>query len=182
MKRYLSLLLAGTVGCSGMNNTESGALGGGLIGAALGTVVGAAARNPLAGAAIGGAAGAGIGALAGNAEDKRDNQIKQAQAAYQASQMTLTDVVKMAQEHVPDEMIIDQMNRTYTSFNINADQIIFLRQQGVSDRVIQAMQFRRPPPPGYVYRGGPNVVYVEQPPPVGVGLVIGGGGGYRRHW
>src|SRR5436309_678443 len=64
MKRKL---IAGTVllmccGCSSMNNTEAGALGGGLIGGALGTIVGAACHNPLAGAAIGAAGGAGVGA------------------------------------------------------------------------------------------------------------------------
>ena len=164
-----------SVGCSGMNNTQAGAVEGGVVGGVLGTIVGAAFRNPLAGAAIGAGSGAVIGGLAGHAEDKREDQVKQAVAAQQAQMMTLADIVNMTQQHVPDQTIINQINSTYSNFNLTADQIIFLRQQGVSDRVISVMQYHRTPPVGYVYRG-PRYYYAE-PPPVGVVVV---GGGYRR--
>src|SRR5262245_45505398 len=76
MKRRMlaGALLLACCGCSSMNNTEAGALGGGLIGGALGTIVGAACHNPLAGAAIGAAGGAGVGALAGHAEDRAEKR------------------------------------------------------------------------------------------------------------
>jgi uncharacterized membrane protein len=182
--RYLvGLLLLSNVGCSGMNNTESGALGGGLIGGGIGALAGAACGRPLAGAAIGGAVGAGTGALIGHDEDKREDRAKQVAAAYAAQMMTLTDVVKMTQDHVSDDLIINQMNSTYSNFNLRPDEITYLKQQGVSDRVIMAMQMRRYPPPGYVYRGvaPAGVVVVEPaPPPVAVG--VGFGWGYHRHW
>ena len=182
MKRVsIYLLLLGSVGCSGMNNTEAGALGGGVIGGLFGTAVGAATGHPLAGAAIGGAAGAGIGGLAGHAEDRRDDRVKQAQAAYAAQQMNLNDVVKLTQDHVSDNLIINQMDSTYSNFNLTAEQITYLKQMGVSDRVVGAMQHRRSPPPGYVYRGVPPGVVVVEPAPVAVGIGFGYGGGYRRH-
>ena len=56
MKRSIALLgfmLVTNSGCSTMNNTEAGALGGGVFGGILGTVVGAASGHPGAGAAIG---------------------------------------------------------------------------------------------------------------------------------
>ena len=178
MKRILVLgvMLATSVGCSGMNNTESGAVGGGLIGGALGALFGAAFHAPLAGAAIGAAAGAGVGALEGHAEDKREDQVKQAVAAQQAQMMTLSDIVSMTQQHVPDATIINQINTTYSNFNLTAEEIIYLRQQGVSDTVITVMQQRRAVPVGYVYRA-PRYYYSDPGPS---GVVIVGGGGYRR--
>ena len=86
MKRtWLSgLVLLLGCGCSSMNNTEAGALGGGAIGAGLGTLFGAAFHHPLAGALVGGATGATVGGLAGRAEDRqeaRDQAVAQQQAA-----------------------------------------------------------------------------------------------------
>src|SRR3982751_721901 len=95
------LLLVAGAGCAGMNNTEAGALGGGVIGAGLGTVVGGMSGHPLAGAAIGGASGALLGGAVGNSEDRRERRDAQAVAAWNAqNQMTLTDVVMMSQQHI----------------------------------------------------------------------------------
>src|SRR3954453_19815444 len=95
------LLLVTTAGCAGMNNTEAGALGGGVIGAGLGTVIGGLSCHPLAGAAIGGASGALLGGAIGNSEDRRDRREAQAAATWQAqNQMSLTDVVSMTQQHI----------------------------------------------------------------------------------
>lgn len=176
------LLLLTSTGCA-MNNTEAGALGGGVIGAGLGTIVGGLSGHPLAGAAIGGAGGALVGGAVGNSEDRREKREAQAVAAWQAqTQMTLTDVVSMTQQHISDTIIINQMDTTYTNFNIRPEEITYLKQQGVSDRVITAMQVRRSPPPGYYYRR-PGVVYVDPgpPPPVAVGVGFGYGYG-RRCW
>ena len=171
MKRYLvlALMLATSVGCSGMNNTESGALTGGLLGGAFGALFGAAFHAPVAGAAIGAAAGAGVGALAGNAEDKRDNQVKAAVAQQQAQMMTLADVVNMTQQHVPDATIINQINATYSNFSLSANDIVFLRQQGVSDAVITVMQMNRAVPVGYVYPR--RATTIPDPAPAGVVIV-----------
>jgi outer membrane lipoprotein SlyB len=178
MKRYLvvALMLSSSVGCSGMNNTQTGAVEGGVVGGVLGTIVGAAFHNPLAGAAIGAGGGALLGAASGAQQDKRDDQVKQVVAAQQAQMMTLADIVSMTQQHVPDQQIINQIVSTYSNFALSANDIIFLRQQGVSDAVITVMQQQRAVPVGYVY---PRRYYYSDPAPVG-GVVIVGGGGYRR--
>ena len=54
-----------------MNNTEKGALGGGVIGAGLGAIIGNQSGEAGKGALIGGAAGAILGGAAGNAKDKK---------------------------------------------------------------------------------------------------------------
>ena len=65
--------------------------------------------------------------------------------------------------------------RVYT---LNADQLIWLKQNGVSERVVWAMQASgRPPvryasPPGVYY--APRPVYVAPPPVVGVGIQFRG--------
>lgn len=59
----LFVALAGTAGCSNMNNQQQRALSGGAIGAAGGAVVGALTGSWVTGALIGGAGGAAVGAL-----------------------------------------------------------------------------------------------------------------------
>jgi uncharacterized membrane protein len=180
MKRSLvvALMLSTSVGCSGMNNTQSGAVEGGVVGGLFGALVGAAFHNPLLGAGIGAASGATLGAVAGNQQDKRDDQVKAAVAQQQAQMMTLTDIVSMTQQHVPDQTIINQISTTYSNFNLTAEEIIYLRQQGVSDTVITVMQQRRAVPVGYVYRQ-PGYYYSDPGPS---GVVIVGGGRYGRRW
>jgi hypothetical protein len=169
-------LLLLSAGCSSMNNTEAGALGGGVVGAAVGTVVGAACRNPLAGAAIGGATGAGIGALAGHSEDRREARAAAAAQAYAAAHppMSLTDVVSMVQNHISDPVIINQIRTTNSTYNLTAEQITWLKSQGVSDSVVFEMQSRQ----GVLVQPAP--VYMVEPPPPSVG--VGVGIGYGRRW
>ncbi len=56
------------------------------------------------------------------------------QLAYGVAQ-----IVKLAQAKVSDDTIIAYIERSGNSYGLNADQIIYLRQQGVSDAVITAM-------------------------------------------
>ncbi|MBX9678481.1 MAG: hypothetical protein K2X38_06930 [Gemmataceae bacterium] len=174
-----------STGCSCMNRTEQGATVGGLFGAAAGTVIGGAMGAPLAGAAIGGATGAGVGALAGNAEDRRDQRRAVAAADWRArNQMRIEDVVQLAQQHVSDEIIIRQIETSYSRFQLTAQDITFLKQQGVSDRVVGAMQVRRAPPPYGYAPPPPGAVVIVEPshPPVAVGVGFGISGGGGHHW
>ena len=87
----------------------------------------------------------------------------------------------MAQQHVSDDVIITQIRTTRSVFQLSANDTIWLKQQGVSDVVIQEMlatpsrYYRR------VYSAAPAYpppVYVVEPaPPVAVGV----GFGYRWH-
>ncbi len=173
-----SLLLLSTTGCSGMNNTQTDALGGGILGAGLGALL-AGPRHALAGAAIGGAVGAGTGALVGNSQDQRDQRRQDsaiaAANAQAARQMSLTDIIQMTQQKVPDQIIVNQMNSTGSWFDLRTDDILYLRQQGVSDYIVSQMQVRRGPTAVYVQPRPRYVVvdpYGPPPPPIGVGVVI----------
>ncbi len=149
-----------TCGCSSMNNTESGALTGGALGAVGGAIVGAAARAPLAGAAIGAVAGTAIGAAAGHAEDKA-----QARAvAYRENALPINSVVYLAQSHVPDANIINQIRTTGALYHLSANDIVYLRQQGVSDVVIAEMQATVT----YATQGYAPGYYVVEPAPAPV--------------
>lgn len=176
----LGISLVLTSGCSTCNNTERGIVGGAAVGGVLGTIVGAATGRPLAGAAIGAGIGGTVGGVSGAAEDRRDRRFAQAVAnAEQRGQMELTEVAKMSQAHVSDAVIIQHIRNTGAIFNLSADQIAWLKQQGVSDVVIQEMETNgrlrvvRPVYPGYVVAQPPPVVVVEQPPPPGPAVGVG---------
>lgn len=187
MKRLFALALALAVapGCSGISNTGAGALGGGAIGAGLGTIVGGLSGHPGAGAAIGAASGALVGGAIGNAEDQRERREANAAAAWHnRNRVSLADVVQMSHQHVGDAIIIQQIDTTYSNFDLRPEEITYLKQQGVSDRVILAMQQRRSPGPGQVRAvpayGPGYVVYEPAPPPVSVGVGFGYATGPRR--
>jgi hypothetical protein len=182
--RYLlgGLLLAGLTGCSSMNNTTAGAVGGGAVGAGVGALAGAATGHAGAGAAIGAGVGAITGGLLGNAEDRAEDRQKQAAAAYAASlpkPPTLQDIIALTQSHTSDEIIINQIRQSRAAYSLSAPDIAFLKQNGVSDRVVIEMQSRQAPAAMIV--PGQSVYYVESyGPPVAVGVGIGYG--YHRRW
>jgi len=165
-------------GCESLNNTEKGVGLGAGIGAATGALIGKATGHTGAGALIGAGVGGLTGGLVGNAADKAEKKAETAQvAAIQAQaarQLSLTDVVQMAQSHVSDEVIISQIRSTGSVFHLRSDETIYLKQQGVSDAVVEEMlrSANRPVP---VYTAAPaypsKVVVVEEPPAVYGGVV-----------
>jgi hypothetical protein len=188
-KMWAAGLLLVSTGCSSMNNTESGAIGGGLIGGALGTMVGLATRNPLAGAAIGAGVGAGVGALAGNQEDRREQAYKDQVAAVSAVNQEnaarapkLEEIVSMSKNGVADGVIINQIRSCNVVYRLTTDDINYLTANGVSGAVINAMQTAVP----YYSSTGvymqPAVYGGYGPPPVAVGVGFGYGGYYGRRW
>ena len=64
-------------------------------------------------------------------------------APVNASAMTLPygvpQILKLAQAKVSDDTIIAYVQNTGNSYNLDADQILWLRQQGISDAVLTAM-------------------------------------------
>lgn len=200
----------GTVGHGGtISNTGAGAIGGTAIGAATGAIIGSGSGHAGGGALIGAAAGALGGALLGNAKDaheERDaavarasyerSQARHAQAQAQAISQAYTsaDVINMTRNQISDDNIILGLKTRGCRFDGTPDNVIALRQQGVSDRVIGAMQstgMHAPAgPPVVVAPPGPAVVYAETPPPTGVVVVAPRPyygpryyrGGYYRRW
>lgn len=145
------LLLVG--GCE--TNAGTGMLAGGTIGALAGGAIGAVTHHPEAGALIGAAAGATGGGLVGAAVDNHQEKVA-VQAAAQRRAMGLQDVVTLSRQGTSDDIIINNVRTSGTIFRLSGDEIVWLKQNGVHDCVIEAMQ---------ATAAGPPVVYVRQPPP-----------------
>lgn len=56
----------------------------------------------------------------------------------------VSDIVKLSQADVGEATIISYINQRGNGYGLGADQLIYLRQQGVSDAVIAAMQNQTP--------------------------------------
>jgi hypothetical protein len=169
-------------GCDSLSNTEGGALGGGLLGAGAGALIGHATGHTGAGALIGAGAGALTGGLIGHAVDKSEErtaaQVAAANAQSQQAPLGMIDVVQLVQAHVADEVIIAQIRSTGSVFHLSSNDTIYLKQQGVSDAVVQEMILTANRYPRRVYTSTP--VYTERvyvvdpdPPPVAVGVGFG---------
>ena len=168
--RLLALLLvmsAGlSTGCMSPFHADRGALFGGVTGAGVGAIVGDAVGNPAAGAVI----GAGVGALTGAAVGSSLDEIEARNQAEIAARMgrpitpgavTVQDVVAMTQAGVEDELIVTHIQLHGPAQPLETRDLIHLKNNGVSPRVIQALQtpasLRDVPPQ-------PVPVYVEPYP------------------
>ncbi len=125
-------------GCQsvGPNQYRGGLIGGGagsLIGAAIGSTDGKA----LEGAAIGGALGSTIGSLEGR---QRDQENAAYQRANQQRAIHIDQVIQMTRSGLSDEVIVNQIRATGIVAPPTHEQLIHLKNSGVSDRVIAAMQ------------------------------------------
>jgi hypothetical protein len=169
----LGLACLSVTGCQTANQTN-GAVGGGVIGGLVGLGVGAATRNPAAGLAIGAGTGALVGTAVGANKDRQEAKAAQAYAAAHPP-LSLTEVVSLSHQGVPDDQIIRQMASSNSLYNLTSADLSYLNNERVSPSVIAAMQQRvpgrvvvGPPPPGVVvYQPYPP------PPPVAVGVGVG---------
>jgi len=142
----LAVLVSGCVNPDGSpNNTGSGALLGGAMGALTGAAIGGRGH---AGpdALIGAAAGALAGGLLGNAADREQDARLQALAprTYYVNQglrqpTSIADVKAMARAGVSDGVIITQIRNTRTIYHLSAADVIALRDAGVSEQVLNFM-------------------------------------------
>jgi hypothetical protein len=173
-----SLLASLGGGCASMSNTDKGVLTGAGLGAAAGGLIGStkgkAGVGALAGAAIGGIAGG----LTGAAVDANQRKTEAAIAAANAPPpLSLEDVVRLSQNGASDDVIIGQIYNTGSVYKLTPDQILWLENNGVRDRVIQAMQQTAYRPVRRVYTEAPVYVVPAPPPPppaVGFGFAIRG--------
>lgn len=148
-------------GCSSMNQTEKGVLGGGAIGAGLGTLIGSASGNPKTGAVVGGLLGAGVGGVIGNDADRKDEQareVRQATAAqaYRNDQPArISEIIDLTRSGQDETVILNHMKNNRMTFVLGVDDLNTLKANNVSPRVITAMQ-----------SSGDPVVVTRQPRPV----------------
>jgi hypothetical protein len=194
-------LLPAALSCGCQSAAGNGALIGGAGGAALGTGIGILAHNPAAGALIGAGAGAAAGGITGAIIDEKREKDKEKAAAQAAAAeaaahppMGITDVVQLVQQHVDDSLIISQIRTTHSVFSLSANDLVYLKQMGVSDLVIAEMQataYRTAPrrvysaAPVYVAPPPGTVYVVEPPPPPPPPVAVGIGFGYTHyghHW
>jgi uncharacterized protein YcfJ len=153
MKRVFVALVALTVAACGCANQQNhaveGAAVGGVVGAGAGAIIGHQSGHTGGGALIGGALGALTGALVGTNMPK--SQQGQAQetapqgqmaqpAQVNAQQVSLDEIVAMTGQGVNDDVIIDKIHVTNSKFSLTPAQVDVLKQKGVSQKVINAMQ------------------------------------------
>jgi len=157
-----------TIGCTSPYHADRGALVGGLTGAGVGALVGNAVGNTGAGAAI----GAGVGALSGAAIGSEIDETEARNRARVEQQLgrlvatgavTIDDVVAMTKGGVNEELIVNHVRAHGVARPLQASDLIMLQQQGVSTRVIAAMQ--EPPAPKIVAQPAPQPVIIERTPP-----------------
>ncbi len=181
----IGLVLATSLaGCETPNHTDQGLLFGGLLGAGTGAVVGHALGNTGAGAAI----GAGVGALSGAAvgagmdqTEARNRALIEARLGRQvAGAVTIPDVIAMTRSGVDEGLIINHLHAHGLAAPLQATDVIYLQQQGVSRNVIAVMQTEH-----LAVAMQPVPVYAD--PPAG-GVIVEEGWGphyyrpYRRYY
>lgn len=157
-----ALLVASATGCKELpgNPKQQGATIGGLGGAAAGAAI--AKDNRLLGALIGGAIGAGGGYLIGANSDRISGKDrKSAEEAVSRAQtnpataeqakaattgdinndgfVTMDEVVALEKADFTDEQILERLRATGQVFELTSEQQTFLRNNGVSQDVIDQM-------------------------------------------
>jgi hypothetical protein len=172
-----ALWLAG--GCSHMTPTDNGVVAGGATGAVVGGIAGHALGSTGAGAVLGAVAGGVTGGLIGNNVEKKQAQEAAAQAAAQA-QVGMAEIIQMAQSHVGESVIVTKIRTSPTVYHLTSQDVLTLKQNGVSDVVVNEMMATSARYPRRVYSADPAVVpvgYVVEPapPPVAVGVGFYGG-------
>jgi hypothetical protein len=153
------------------DNTGTGALMGGAIGAITGAAIGGN-RHGGSDALFGAAAGAIAGGLIGHSAGQQQQARLQAQAPQtyvrvtQQQPLSIPDVKALAKAGIAEDVIINQLASTHSGFRLSSADIIDLRNSGVGDRVINYMISTANEPTAVVsVLPTPLVVGSDGPPP-----------------
>lgn len=164
------ITLAVLTGCrTPQSNTKKLGVIGGLAGAAAGAAIGAKGGDAVPGALIGGAIGAASGALVGKAvdvEEERNRAMIEEQLGRRlANAVSIPEVIEMTHAGLGDAVIVTHVRAHPVATPLNSNDLIALKQQGVSDPVINALQ--EPPPPEIRQVSAPVIVeeHYYGPPP-----------------
>ncbi|MFA5005474.1 MAG: glycine zipper 2TM domain-containing protein [Candidatus Omnitrophota bacterium] len=145
MKRLSLLLVVLTFilavsGCqSNKTRVAEGAGVGGVVGALAGGIIGHQTGSGVEGALIGGALGAGTGALVGSQINKPEQNTASTAVSAQ-NQVTVQKIVEMTKQGINSDEIISKVKSSNSKYSLTADDLDYLKKQGVSQRVIETMQ------------------------------------------
>jgi outer membrane protein with glycine zipper len=148
-------------GCQSMNYAQRGGVLGGLAGAGIGAAAGESGGDAVPGALIGGAVGALTGSVIGDGIDAdlaRKAEIEARIGRRLAEAATPDDAIAMTRAGLSDDVIISHIRAHGVARPLEVNDLIHLRNQGVSDAVIKSLQTS--PGPVAVVRGPPG------PPPM----------------
>lgn len=138
-KMLLILFIAVVVilaGCETMGpKAKTGAVTAGVIGAGTGAIIGHQMGRTAEGAVIGGAIGVLSGGLIGSQIDQVDRRARETNPYY----LSITAIADMASKGNPDDVIISEIDRTRSTYHLTSEIISYLKQNKVSDRVINYM-------------------------------------------
>lgn len=158
-------LLTSTGACLAPNTTDKGAVLGGLLGAGLGAAVGSQHGKTGPGAAIGGIAGAVTGAVVGNSIEESEARnrayIEQRVGRQMAGSVSYDDVIAMTRAGLGDDVISTHIRNHGIVRPPSASELIWLKQQGVSDGVIRTMM-NPPQAPMVIAQPAPRPVVVQE--------------------
>jgi hypothetical protein len=137
-------------GCAtkAQSGTAIGTAGGAALGAGVGSLVHSSAG---AGALIGAGVGAVSGAIVGNEIDQQDRrhaqelkdraaQTQPADGYTDSATITQGQVIEWTKHGVPQQVIVDRIERSGTRFKLTAADENTLREKGVSEEVVAAMK------------------------------------------
>jgi len=145
----LLVVSATCTGCQTGHYADRGALTGGLTGAAIGTAIGDHNDNALLGAVTGAAAGSFVGSAIGGSIDQEidreiNREINRGQFRAQSpNAVTVDNVILMSSNGLGDETIENHIRANGVAASMTPNDLIRLKSQGVSERVILAMQSRQ---------------------------------------
>lgn len=159
------------LGCRSPYAADRGALVGGVGGAALGAAVGEALDNPLAGALVGGVAGTMAGATIGNSIDEAEARNRalieqQLNRKVRSGAVTVDQVIELSIAGVDDQLIVNHIQANGVAAPPGAAELIRLQQNGVSSRVVSAMQHPPEPQTQQVIVEKERPVYIREHAPV----------------
>ncbi len=163
------------------DQTGTGALVGGGVGAVSGALIGGASGRAGEGALIGGAVGAIAGGLIGHSMDMQEQERLRAEApqtyvrVVQGQPLSVADVKALAQAKLSDDVIISQIRNSRTVYHLSAADIIDLHNAGVSQQVINYM-INTPT----TMAGSPPVPVTPQPNATGTRRTAAAGAGGSR--
>ncbi|MBL8889793.1 MAG: glycine zipper 2TM domain-containing protein [Planctomycetaceae bacterium] len=174
----ITFLASAQMGQAQWSASEKGTLLGAVAGGGAGAAIGKKSGNPITGAVVGTLGGAILGNVIGDRVDQRRAETyyqPQYQTQYQPIQqqvyrnpgVTIDQVIHLTRSGVGDDLIISHVQQNGFQQSLTTNDLILLKNQGVSDRVIMALQ--RPTtyaaPPVYAsppVRYSPPVTVVEE--------------------